>query len=144
MSTPNQTSHISHGQTHDLSANQAVNQVPNNHVNQASSRNMHLPYQGVQNNQPWQNGNPFYVCRIYGNISRCNGCMGAIEKATPPNDLQWSCIKNVTTILTLSPSRWFWACYQNQSTIIFNCHASSPNIQHSPSSTFFLVLLAHH
>mgnify|MGYP002803544051 CR=1 FL=1 len=28
-----------------------------------------------------------FVCRIHGNISRCNGCRGIIDKQVPPNDL---------------------------------------------------------
>ena len=48
------------------------------------------PYMGClspENNQPWQSGKPFYVCRIHGNISRCNGCRGIIDKERAPNDL---------------------------------------------------------
>ena len=87
MHPPNQTSNISPG--HSLQTSQATaylryNQVPNT---QTPSCHPYVECLSPQNNQPWQNGKPFYVCRIHGNISRCNGCRGIIDKEPPPNDL---------------------------------------------------------
>ncbi len=87
MSPPNQMSNISHDhslQTSQAPAHPRRNQLP---YTQTPSRHLYMEYRSPENNQPWQNGKPFYVCRKHGNISRCNGCRGIIDKEPPPNDL---------------------------------------------------------
>ena len=89
VNPPHQTSNISPGHSHSLQTSQATTYLAYSQLPNTQIPSCH-PYMGClspENNQPLQSGKPFYVCRIHGNISRCNGCRGIIDKEPPPNDL---------------------------------------------------------
>ena len=48
---------------------------------------VHLNAAAVQSQQPPPVALPFWIDFAHGNISRCNGCRGKIERPPPPNNL---------------------------------------------------------